>query len=188
MAQLSDSDSDVVDYCDADQVGQYAHAPVLPQSPSPGVTLDQWLRTEQPTPWESARLVAALAEAVESIHQGGMAPGPIAPEFIRISPAGEPRLAFPHVRKPAKPLNTPGDILALGLVLYRLLTGKPPAKKNPRKALGHVPTDLQAICLKAIANDPAQRYASATAFAQALRDFLAKHPEPTTQPRKGFWK
>jgi serine/threonine protein kinase len=84
------------------------------------------------------------------------------------------------------------DVYSLGLTLYELLTRMPPfAETNaarllqqvslhepirPRKLDPALPLDLETILLKAIAREPARRYASAGAFAEDLRCFLDDRP------------
>jgi predicted Ser/Thr protein kinase len=82
------------------------------------------------------------------------------------------------------------DVFAVGAVLYFLLTRKPPFEGRnwreswdrarscdfDRKALDDhkVPGDLRRICLRAMAADPAERYATAEAFQKALRGYLVR--------------
>lgn len=98
------------------------------------------------------------------------------------------------------------DVYGLGALLYTILTARPPLEKgnwpelqqkiqrgdfpNPRQVNGDAPRPLEAVCLKAMALDPADRYTSVEALAEDVEHWLADEPligyrEPlTTRARR----
>ncbi len=94
------------------------------------------------------------------------------------------------------------DVYGLGATLCALLTGKPPVSgantdellervcrgklDSPRSINPLVPRALQAICLKALAFRPEDRYASAVALADDLARWLAD--EPVSALPESIWR
>ena len=106
-----------------------------------------------------------------------------------VSTAGGGILGTPTYMAPEQGQGQPGDarsdIYALGVVLYELLVGQPPFAAEspyavilrqihtpppaPRARRPDLPRAVEAVVLRALAKDPATRYATAADFAEALR-------------------
>jgi hypothetical protein len=119
-------------------------------------------------------LAVALDRSDEGIRCGAGTPAYMAPEQL----SGEVTVAT--------------DVYGLGAVLYELLTGKPPHSGGtftatldhirtgdttpPRQLNPLVDADLDAICRKCLAREPAARYATAAEVADDLRRYRDGQP------------
>jgi WD40 repeat protein len=106
---------------------------------------------------------------------------------------GTPRYMAPEQAEcRGRAIGPATDVYALGVILYEVLLGRPPfigethlatlqqvteaEPVSPQQLRSEVPADLEAICLKCLEKDPAQRYASAAALAEDLHRLLAGEP------------
>lgn len=87
-----------------------------------------------------------------------------------------------------EPASARSDVFSLGAILFEILTGQPLRDEDatyasllrgqyePRCSVRaperHVPPELEAICLKAMANDPDDRYASAREMSEQIETYL----------------
>ncbi len=141
-------------------------------------------------------LAKTLGESAGSINSEE---GPVktSSDLVPDEPVGTP-IGTPHYMSPEQAggehdLFGPAcDVYGLGSTLYSLLTGRTPMQganrteifrrvlrgdfPTPRSVRSDVPKGLEAICLKAMATKPSERYESARDLAEDLRRWLADEP------------
>jgi serine/threonine-protein kinase len=109
------------------------------------------------------------------------------------SAVGTPNFMSPEQAEGANDRVGPAsDVYSIGATLYTILTGRPPFHEpqlalllnkvkqgqfpRPRAVNSEVPQALEAICLKAMALAPEERYPDARALADDLEHWLADEP------------
>ena len=114
---------------------------------------------------------------------------------------GSPSYCAPE-RLTRSQVDEQSDLWALGATLYEMLTGVPPyraqdthklenlirSKRPPRALPASCPRGLRAIVVKALAPDPAGRYATAEAMQQDLQAFLECRPTAAELEQRGTWR
>jgi hypothetical protein len=199
-----------------------------------GKPLARFIRPGQQLPPRAVvAVVRQLALAMAEAHAKGVIHRDLKPANIMITPSKQPVImdfglarrtdaADPHLTQSGLLMGTPAymppeqlnsdvkamgpatDIYALGVILYELLSGRPPfqgplgelmtrimTEPPPllTRARGDLPPALDAICGTALAKKPGERFASMRAFADALGDYLKgryKVPDPDLEAAEGY--
>jgi serine/threonine protein kinase len=180
-----------------------------------GESLQDRLKRGAPTYEESAELIAEVATALNRAHLKNLVHRDIKPANILLDNEGRPFLAdfglcvseeeqlreghatvgtFAYMspeqaRGESHRTDGRADIYALGVVLYRMLTGRLPfvgthpseyldqiVHRNPRPPRSidpRIPVELERICLKCLNKAVTERYATAGDLARELRGWKA---------------
>lgn len=132
-------------------------------------------------------LAIQLADALAEAHADEAIHGNIGPETIRVTPKDRAKLLdfgfAPCVAADAPGADVPdpsSDILALGRVLFEMLTGRQPFATSsgqpaplPSTIAPGIPAELEPIVARALAPDPQARYQTAATLSAELRGVAA---------------
>ena len=199
------------------EIGEQSGCPFLALEYVGGGSLAEHLSGTPVSSKQAAELVLSLAKAVQHAHEKGIVHRDLKPANVLLQADGTPKitdfglakrsepsqahtqtgaiLGSPSYMSPeqaagrAEQIGPPTDIYALGVILYEMLTGRPPFKgltlidtieqvrENdpvpPRFLQPKIPRDLETICLKCLEKKPERRYETASVLAADLRAFLA---------------
>jgi eukaryotic-like serine/threonine-protein kinase len=107
---------------------------------------------------------------------------------------GTPTYMSPEQASGDKAIDGRSDIFGLGCVLYEMLAGEPPFKgpnpqatlmrrfmgpPRPLRPMVQIPEYVETAIVRALAKDPAERFATADEFADALAGRATAPPPPT---------
>jgi serine/threonine protein kinase len=202
------------------EIGEQNGCPFLALEYVSGGSLAQQLDGTPVAPRQAAELVLALAEAVQHAHERGIVHRDLKPANVLLLADGTPKvtdfglakrldgsdvhtqtgaiLGSPVYMAPEQAagdqqrIGPATDVYALGVILYELLTGRPPFRgaslietieqvrehdpAPPRTLQPRIARDLEIICLKCLEKGPQRRYASAADLASDLKNFLRGDP------------
>ncbi|MFM8285375.1 MAG: serine/threonine-protein kinase, partial [Planctomycetaceae bacterium] len=203
--------------CPVFDVGQMEGRHFLTMAYIEGESLAQFLRRAgKIAPAQAAELLRKVAAALDKAHHAGIVHRDLKPANIMLTPEGEPiimdfglarrnvageaeltqsgivvgspsYMAPEQVEQRNPEIGPATDIWALGVVLYQLVTGRPPFTGSVASIMGQIvtqqpalpstldpslPPGVDAVVTKALAKDPARRHASAREFATALGEIL----------------
>ena len=163
-----------------------------------GERLDRWAARNDLR--AALRLLQRICEAVAFAHAHGVVHRDLKPENVMVGEFGEAlvmdwgiatELAAPESAVMGTPLymapeqargeapDVRTDVHGLGAILYFLLAARPPysaLEGAPDPLPRSTPSPLVSICLKALAKDPTERYATAAELGEDVSRWLDAEP------------
>lgn len=193
-----------------------------------GRTVSEMIRSDGPLPAaQAARIAADVAAALGFAHQKGVVHRDVKPGNIILTRGGEVKVAdfgiaramtssaeenltqtgsvmgtatyFSPEQAQGKPVDPRSDLYSLGVVLYEMVSGKPPFTADSPVAIAYkhvqeplpplrnrvrdVPADYEAITTKALAKIPDDRYPDGKAMRADLLRFVQGKPVQASSGR-----
>jgi eukaryotic-like serine/threonine-protein kinase len=175
---------------------------------SAGLTVDEWLARHRVPPGpDAATWLGAAAQGLAAVHEAGQNLGDVQPFQLLLGADGRAvllglghsgqGLAADGAARQRQRGAAADEVLALGLLLNRLLGGRAPLEcTDTREVINRLPPlgndfvrlgfdagqpvaeALRAICNRATATQPSQRYPNARAMAKALEAWAENQLNP----------
>ena len=177
-----------------------------------GITLKQYMEKKGILNWkETLHFAIQIAKALEHAHSRGIVHRDIKPHNVMVLKNGSVKVADFGIARVMSKSNTltrealgsvhyvspeqakggrvdsRSDLYSLGVVMYEMITGRPPfdgespvavaiqhingGAKMPSTLNPNIPGGLEQIIMKAMAHDPAGRYVNATAMLYDMDEF-----------------
>ena len=207
IVRVYDAGEDLED----DPAGGITHTPFIVMELVRGRLLSEIAADAPLSAEDAARYVDGILEALEYSHRAGVVHRDIKPGNVMVTDDGQVKVMdfgiaravsdtsatvaetttilgtaayFSPEQAQGEPVDARADLYSTGVVLYELLTGRPPfvggspvavayqhvreAPVPPTKRYPEAPAQLDPIVMRALAKDPAQRYPDAATFREAL--------------------
>jgi serine/threonine protein kinase len=147
---------------------------------APGETLTRVIGGLPMNARRAVDLGAQIADALADAHASDVVHGHLGPETVIVTPKGNAKiLDFGFARwakgaasSPGAPADECTDVVALGQLLFEMLTGSRPSGDSPSGLSQSLPRELDAMVSKALAAD-AGSYPAAATMAAELRSVAA---------------
>jgi tRNA A-37 threonylcarbamoyl transferase component Bud32 len=182
--------------------GEAGGMPFLVMEYVHGKSLFRSAHKTQIEPRQAVEIVRGVCEGLAHAHANGIIHRDLRPASILLTPRAEPKIGDFGLARPGACAGAAGylapeleggagraseasDLFAVGVILYELLAGHLPVADGiepPSRWCG-CDESLDAICLKAMAADPAGRYGSAREMSAALDQWL-RRAVPVVRPQE----
>jgi len=203
------------------EVSEFQGRPFFAMECCEGQSLHDLIKEQKLNLDEIVGLTIRICEGLQEAHEAGIIHRDIKPSNIILDKKGRPKIldfglaavkGMDKLTKTGSTLGTTGymspeqargqkvdqrsDLFSLGVVLYKMVTGRRPFRGEDEAATLHaviyetpqplarfckdVPDDLQRVVTKLLEKDPALRYQSAAGVVSDLKPLATSGPRPVT--------